>query len=471
MRRGAAVLVLGVALSVATVLPVAAADPDSVGMVDPSQSLWHLLTETPGYPRIQTFYYGNPGDYPFMGDWDCDGVDTPGLYRQSDGYVYLRNSNTQGIADVSFFFGNPGDVPIAGDFNADGCDTVSIYRPSEQRFYIINKLGSVDGGLGAAEYSFIFGNPGDDPFVGDFDGDGLDTIGLHRETSGLVYYRNTNTQGNADNQFVFGNPGDRFVAGDWNRDGTDSPSVYRPASSTHFFRFTNTEGNADKSTIWGEPDWLPVAGQFGRMGTPLPGEFAPWSVYVPDGDVVPLQVPGDDLAVLTFHLGLKDFYCPRPNPGCQAKTTAWSLNESLQRIALVFEGYTTTNRRYPQIRPVNTKGALEEPIRYLEVTTDWSDAGAGVLVRVEPLSFAPALVGRVRNLVIVRVWNTGDVRFTVYGVGSTVVWAKALDGRAESLVETTGDYAGTFRIPEWADYLDIVGSGSVGWSIELIDSP
>ena len=83
-----------------------------------------------------------------MGDWDGDGVETPGLYRQSDGYVYLRNSNTQGIADIKFFFGNPGDVPIAGDFNGDGFDTVSIYRPSNQTFYIINKLGSNDGGLG-----------------------------------------------------------------------------------------------------------------------------------------------------------------------------------------------------------------------------------------------------------------------------------------------------------------------------------
>ena len=51
---------------------------------------------------------------------------------------------------MAFFFGNPGDIPMAGDFNNDGCDTVSIYRPAEQRFYVINTLGSNDGGLGAA---------------------------------------------------------------------------------------------------------------------------------------------------------------------------------------------------------------------------------------------------------------------------------------------------------------------------------
>jgi hypothetical protein len=84
--------------------------------------------------------------------------------------VYLRNSITQGIADIRFFFGNPGDVPIAGDFNGDGFDTVSIYRPSNQTFYIINELGRDGGGLGTADFSFVFGNPGDEPFVGDLNG-------------------------------------------------------------------------------------------------------------------------------------------------------------------------------------------------------------------------------------------------------------------------------------------------------------
>ena len=70
--------------------------PDSVGLVDSSTGVWRLRNAA---GVVSQFYYGNPGDYPFVGDWDCDGVDTPGLYRQSDGFAYLRNSNTQGIAD------------------------------------------------------------------------------------------------------------------------------------------------------------------------------------------------------------------------------------------------------------------------------------------------------------------------------------------------------------------------------------
>jgi hypothetical protein len=198
-----------------------------------------------------SFYYGNPGDVAFSGDWDCNGSETLGLYRRSDGYVYLRNSNTEGIADISFYFGNPGDLPVAGDFNGNGCDTVSIYRPSEARFYIINKLGSSDTGLGAAEYSFMFGNVGDKPFVGDFNGDGVDTIGLHRETSGLVYFRNSNTSGIADFQFIFGNPGDKLVAGDWDGNNHDTIGVYRPVNGMFYARNSNTTGVADSQVFVG----------------------------------------------------------------------------------------------------------------------------------------------------------------------------------------------------------------------------
>jgi hypothetical protein len=248
------------------VLASSEAIADEVGLVDPGQGMWHLYDEAGN--ETTSFFYGNPGDFPFVGDWDGDGVETPGLYRQSDGFVYIKNSNTQGNADITFFFGNPGDVPIAGDFNGDGLDTVSIYRPSSQTFFIINELGEDGGGLGAADISYVFGNPGDKPFVGDFDGDGVETVGLHRESTGLVYYRNEHTQGNADNQFLFGNPGDRLIAGDWTGDGVYTPALFRPASTTMFFKHTNTQGNADAQLTIGSGSWLPVGGDWTAL-TPV----------------------------------------------------------------------------------------------------------------------------------------------------------------------------------------------------------
>jgi hypothetical protein len=233
---------------------------NTTGLVDTSQGKWYLYDQTG--KMTSTFFFGTPNDVPFMGDWDGDGVETPGLYRQSDGFVYLRNSNSQGVADIRFFFGNPGDWPVAGDFNGDGFDTVSIYRASNQTFYIVNALGTNGGGLGPADVSYVFGNPGDQPFVGDFDGDGVETAGLHRATTGLVYYRNSHTAGNADNQFIFGDPGDRFVAGDWTGNGVFTPALFRPSNTTMFFRYTNSQGVADNQFIPSPSNatWFPVAG-------------------------------------------------------------------------------------------------------------------------------------------------------------------------------------------------------------------
>lgn len=261
----------------------AATPSEQIALVDPSTGLW-TFHDVWGN-QLGAMYYGNPGDFPIIGDWDCDGDETLGSYRQSDGYVYLRNANSQGIADTAFFFGNPGDIPIVGDFDADGCDTVSVYRPSQGQVFIINELGQNGGRLGAADFSYFFGNPGDRPFIGDFDGDGIDTVGLHRESTGLVYFRNSHTQGAADHQFTFGDPGDRLVAGDWTGTGVDTPALFRPGNSTMYLRFTNTAGNADEQFVAGQSSWIPVAGTIGTIaasfgaGTWIVGNQVPPGTY------------------------------------------------------------------------------------------------------------------------------------------------------------------------------------------------
>ncbi len=194
---------------------------------------------------IAPFFYGDPADTPLLGDWDGDGTVTPGLHRTSDGKIYLRNSNTQGNADIEFFFGNPGDIPLAGDWDGDGDDTVSLYRPSEARFYIINELGSNEEGLGAADFDFLFGDVGDRPFVGDWDGDGIDEVGLHRVSTGRVYGRNTLDTGIADFDFIWGDPNDSVFGGDWDGDGFDTPGLFRPSDQTNYLRNSLTPGIAD----------------------------------------------------------------------------------------------------------------------------------------------------------------------------------------------------------------------------------
>jgi hypothetical protein len=220
-------------------------------------ALWHEL-DNPHSDK--SFYFGDPGDVPFMGDWNGDGTATPGLYRQSDGFVYIRNSNTQGIADTEFYFGNPGDLPLVGDFDGDGRDSVSIWRSSEATVYVINELGDAGQGLGAAEYDFMFGNPGDQPFVGDFDGDGIDTVGLYRTSTGFVYFTNVNQTGVADSSFFYGDAGDRILAGDWDGDGNDTVAVFRPSTRRVYVNLENTGGAADWQGYVGNNPHVVVAG-------------------------------------------------------------------------------------------------------------------------------------------------------------------------------------------------------------------
>ena len=205
---------------------------------------------------VDVFFYGNPGDVPLMGDWNCDGVATPAMYRPENGFMYLRNSNTQGIADVDYFYGDPGDIPLAGDFNGDGCDTLAIYRQDEGKVYIKNSIGT-----GIADIDYFFGNPGDKPFVGDFDGDGIDTIGLHREDTGFVYFSNSHSAGAAESEFFYGDAGDKILAGDWDGDGDDTVAVYRPSTEMLYVKLTNEQGVADYSVGVGEFAAALVAGR------------------------------------------------------------------------------------------------------------------------------------------------------------------------------------------------------------------
>ena len=64
--------------------------------------------------------------------------------------------------------------------------------------------------MGAAQISFLFGNPGDKPVAGDWDGDGIDEVGLHRESTGFFYWRDTLDTGIASDSIFFGNPGRPF---------------------------------------------------------------------------------------------------------------------------------------------------------------------------------------------------------------------------------------------------------------------
>ena len=60
---------------------------------------------------------------------------------------------------------------------------------------------------------FSFGAAGSQPLIGDWDGDGIDTVGVYDPDSATVSLRNANTAGEADVTFTVGQAGDFAIAG------------------------------------------------------------------------------------------------------------------------------------------------------------------------------------------------------------------------------------------------------------------
>ncbi len=257
-------LLLVIALVAGSIVSAAASawaepQPHGVGLFDPATGRWEIRSLI---GQQVSFYFGVPGDYPVIGDWDCDGDETPGVYRQADASVHLSNATGTAIADVTYSYGLPGDIPLAGDFNGDGCDTVSVYRASSGQVFIVNRLGSGGLPLGAADLSYWFGISGDRPFVGDFSGDGIDTLGVQRVAATTIYLRHSQTTGFADASAFFSDAGDRFVAGDWRAEGVDLLAFYRAAETTFHFVEIEVPFPPHPDIVFGEPGWLPVAGDF-----------------------------------------------------------------------------------------------------------------------------------------------------------------------------------------------------------------
>lgn len=218
-----------------------------------TEVLWLIRHAAQGGDPELVLEYGRASDRLLVGDWNGDGRDQPGVFR--DGQWYL-----DGVAP--FAFGEAGDVPVVGDWDGDGIDTIGLFRGGTWHL----RDGHGDGTV----QSFGYGLPGDVPVVGDWNGDGIDTVGVRREWT--FYLRNSNTTGIGDLEVPFGDPGDVPVVGDWNGNGIDTVGVYR--SGRWFLRLSNEPGPADLELAYGAWDDRPVAGDFdgdGRTGLAVAG--------------------------------------------------------------------------------------------------------------------------------------------------------------------------------------------------------
>ena len=205
---------------------------------------------------------GGPAEKPVVGDWDGDGKDDIGIFGPEwpmdprhlahepglpdpDNLPKDRQKNvppkpeeaTEGerllqlskhgkergdLIDHVFQFGVPTDIPIAGDWNGDGIRSIGVFRDGKWHFDMDG-----DGKWSKRDKLARFGEKGDLPVAGDFNGDGIEEIGVFRGGKWIVDMNGNREIDAADRVFELGGAGDLPVVGDFNGDGVDEPALYR----------------------------------------------------------------------------------------------------------------------------------------------------------------------------------------------------------------------------------------------------
>ncbi|MFF2953370.1 hypothetical protein ACFVVU_18725 [Kitasatospora sp. NPDC057965] len=121
---------------------------------------------------VTSFMLGDGGNWkPLAGCWTHKGYETPGLFDPGTATFRLLNSVHDGDAGITFRFGDRGDTPITGDWNGDGTTRVGVHRAAGSVFRF--RGAAPDG----SDTSVAYGDSGF-PVTGDWSGSGRSAQGI-----------------------------------------------------------------------------------------------------------------------------------------------------------------------------------------------------------------------------------------------------------------------------------------------------
>jgi hypothetical protein len=205
------------------------------------------------------YEYGVAGDTPLMADWSGSGVATAAVVRGARHGIngdptltwYIRQVEGSGQPDLVIRYGQLGDIPVVGDWNGSGVATIGVVRGNR---WLLRNSNSA----GPADIDFTYGETGDIPVVGDWNGDRVDSPGMVRGNRWLL--RNTPSGGPAEIDITL-DGGGIPVVGDWIGDGRSRVGWFD--SGAWRLRNTLTSGGADASFTFGDPEGTPLT--WGRI--------------------------------------------------------------------------------------------------------------------------------------------------------------------------------------------------------------
>ncbi len=171
-------------------------------------------------------------------------------------YGFFLSNDWSGTAHYAFQYGRFTDEVLIGDWDGNGTDTITVRRGKQ---YFVNDAPQG----GPATSVFTYGRDGDVVLVGDWDGDGVDTLAVRR---GAQYHvKNSLRGGDADRVITYGRANDDVLVGDWDGNGTDTFAVRRGA--TYHVKNRIAGGDADVAFTYGRPGDVTLAGDWDGNGT------------------------------------------------------------------------------------------------------------------------------------------------------------------------------------------------------------
>jgi hypothetical protein len=169
---------------------------------------------------------------PLMGDWNGDGLMTPGYYSGGAWFTTDVSLQAGNWSQKTTFGGASGDVPVVGFIDKDPISDVGVFNNGIWKWQLSSGKAAPDDN---------FGQAGDRPVVGDWNGDGQSELGVVRAGTWILRItgeakrpkwisKTIDVQVAPESNaivasFPFGDPAALPVAGDWNADGKSEPGV------------------------------------------------------------------------------------------------------------------------------------------------------------------------------------------------------------------------------------------------------
>ncbi|PJM74074.1 hypothetical protein CS006_02715 [Bifidobacterium primatium] len=180
----------------------------------------------------------------------ADAANTGGKTLKGATY-YFANSLKGGKADSVIVYGKPSDVTLVGDWDGDGKDTLAVRRGNT--YYVKDSISG-----GKADKTIAYGRANDMVLVGDWDGDGKDTFAVRR--GNVYYFKNSISGGQADRVIGYGKASDTVLVGDWDGDGKDTLAVRR--GNTYYVKDSISGGEADTVVAYGRANDTVLVGDW-----------------------------------------------------------------------------------------------------------------------------------------------------------------------------------------------------------------